>query len=504
MKYSNPVVPGFYPDPSVCRVGSSYYLVNSSFEYFPGVPIFQSEDLVNWRQIGHCLTSESQLPLHGVGASEGIFAPTIRYHQGRFYMITTNITKGNFFVWADNPAGPWSEPIWLEQGGIDPSLLFDEDGRVFLTTSMADVQAIYQGEIDINTGKTLKEPQFLLYGTGGAYPESPHLYRIGEYYYLFMAEGGTEYGHMETVFRSRNPYGPFESCPHNPILTHRSIKSPIQALGHADIVQTEEGGWWAVFLGIRPVGYPPKYHIGRETFLAPVTWNEDGWPTIGDNGRVSLEMDGSDLPIGSSMEWKEIDDFNESSLGFDWNFLRNPNADMWSLQARPGALTLRGSEVTLNEAASPAFVGRRQRHLACEISTQLEFAPNIDGEEAGLSVYMNNRFHYEIALTRMDGVRKIILRRTIGSLWKVEQEIAYEQETVVLGIHATPTYYTFSFGNPGGEATVLGTGECSLLSTEVAGGFTGVYFAMYATGNGKRSLTEAHFDWFSYRPVTSK
>lgn len=274
--FSNPIIPGFYPDPSMCRVGNDYYLVTSTFEYFPGVPLFHSRDLIHWRQIGHCLTRSSQLPLEKAGSSGGIYAPTLRYHNGKFYMVTTNVAVGNFFVYADDPAGEWSEPVWLEHKGIDPSLFFDDDGKVYFTWT-TDNQ-IWQCEIDINTGATLTKPRPIWSGTGGRYPEAPHLYKINGTYYLLIAEGGTEYGHMVTLARADSPWGSFESCPHNPILTHRHRgANPIQGTGHADLVEAHDGSWWMVFLAFRTLAhYQNFHHLGRETFLAPVKWDEAG------------------------------------------------------------------------------------------------------------------------------------------------------------------------------------------------------------------------------------
>lgn len=505
MRYTNPIITGFHPDPSICKVGEDFYLVTSSFEYFPGVPIFHSKDLVNWKQIGHCLTRESQLPLHQAKSSMGIFAPTIRYIHGRFYMITTNLTIGkNFFVWTDNPEGPWSEPIFLDWPGIDPSLLFDEDGKVYLTGTQdifsGEPMGIYQAEMDMETGKLLSDRRLIWEGTGGAHPEGPHLYNINGTYYLLIAEGGTEYGHMVTMARSQQPFGPFESHPSNPILTHRSSSKPIQATGHAEFIQYTDGSWWTVCLGIRPAPIPfsgKHHHLGRETSLAPVEWNEDGWPTIG--GPIELEMDGKSLPIEEREQWKEQDDFDGNTLDFSWSFLRNPNNDSWSLSDRPGYLTLYGSSIRLDDLDSPSFVGRRQQHFDCNISTCLEFSPTKEGEEAGLTVFMNDRFHYEIAVGIRNGVKKVFIRRRIGSLWKVESEYEYAQDAIILSVQADPKNYTFSYQQPDGESVTLGTGECSLLSTEVAGGFTGVFFGLYATGNGRHATTPAYFDWFEYR-----
>lgn len=499
MDYQNPVVPGFHPDPSICRAGEDYYLVTSSFEYVPGVPLFHSRDLVHWRLIGHCLTRPSQLKLAGVPSSGGIYAPTIRFHAGRFYMVTTNVSdRGNFYVWTDDPAGEWSEPVWVDQGGIDPSLCFDDDGRVYFTSQGDD--GCYQSEIDAATGRRLTEPRRIWSGTGGAYPEAPHLYKIGDWYYLMMAEGGTEYGHMETIARSRIPYGPFESCPRNPILSHRSFRSPIQATGHADLVQAHDGSWWLVCLGIRPQTYPPKHHLGRETFLAPVTWDADGWPVVGDNGHLALTMEAAVLPPVPWPEPATRDDFAGPQLGLDWNLLRDPAGFDWSLTARPGFLRLHGSALTLDQVGAPAFVGRRQEHFDCRAATLLEFQPEQDGEEAGLTVRMNERFHYEIAVSRVGGQRCVIFRRTIAGMAKVEYTAPLADGPVVLAVAATPLQYRFSFAVAGATPVPFGSAECAYLSTEVAGGFTGVYFGLYASGTGKRSTVPADFDWFDYEP----
>jgi alpha-N-arabinofuranosidase len=245
-----PRPPGFHADPSVCRAGSDYYLVTSSFEYFPGVPVYRSRDLVHWRQVGHALTRESQLKLEGEKSSKGIFAPTIRCHAGTFYMITSNIENGgDFYVHTRDPAGEWSEPVPVKQKewSMDPSLFFDDDGKVYYTRHGGGRDGgVYQAEIDIATGKLAEEPKLVWKGTGGIWPEGPHLYKVNSTYYLLISEGGTSYNHSLTVARSKSPWGPFEANPDNPILTHRKVPDhPLQALGHADLVQTEAGAWWA-------------------------------------------------------------------------------------------------------------------------------------------------------------------------------------------------------------------------------------------------------------------
>jgi alpha-N-arabinofuranosidase len=511
--FTNPILTGCYPDPSICRVGRDYFLVTSSFEYFPGVPLFHSRDLVHWRQIGHCLTRASQLPLDGVRPSGGIYAPTIRHHDGTFYMVTTNTTAGgNFYVTARDPFGAWSEPVWVAQSGIDPSLHFGDDGGVYLTSTYltsfpppdntgadAAVWGIQQSRIDIATGALLDGPRPIWTGTGGKYPEGPHVYKIGGVYYLLMAEGGTEYGHMVTVARGSSPWGPWEGCPHNPILTHRSFHSPIQGLGHADLVEAHDGSWWLVCLGFRPNGYPPCYHLGRETCLAPVVWGDDGWPRVGDGGRLRVAQEGPRLEPAAWPPAPARDDFEGPQLGLEWSFLGNPRAESWSLAERAGALRLLGGAARLDDGPPVAFVGRRQQHFVCTAAAELDFAPQTDGEEAGLTVWMNPQHHYDLFVTRREGRRLIQTRRRIGSLSAVVAEEALGDGPVTLRLRADRDSYSFGYAAAGADCAQLASGETRYLSTEVAGGFTGVFIALYASGNGQPSTGPAFFEWFEYR-----
>jgi xylan 1,4-beta-xylosidase len=499
ISYTNPVMPGFYPDPSICRVGEDYYLVTSSFEFFPGVPIFHSRDLIHWQQIGHCLTRASQLSLTEAGSSCGIFAPTLRYHAGIFYMITTNISHGgNFYVHTTDPAGSWSEPIWVVQGGIDPSLCFDGE-HVYLTSNGDLPQVgIYQCEIDSKDGRQLTETRFIWGGSGGRYPEAPHLYHIRDAYYLMIAEGGTEYGHMETLARSTSPWGPFEACPYNPILTHRDqAHHPIQGTGHADLLEAHDGSWWLVFLAFRP--HDRLYHhLGRETYLAPVSWTPDGWPVVSPEKTVAVNMTVAALPQHAWEIEPERDEFDAASLRLHWNFLRNPHAEHYSLSERPGWLRLYGSTLNLDAQASPTFIGRRQQHFNCCVRALLDFDPEQEGHEAGLTVLMNERHHYEIALTCMRGDRSIIVRRRIGDLVAVVAWEMIEAGCVELEIRADRDVYRFSYAPAEQPMRQLATGATRYLSTEVAGGFTGVYIGIYATSNDNARTGPADFDWFEY------
>jgi xylan 1,4-beta-xylosidase len=497
-QYSNPVIPGFYPDPSICRVDDNYYLVTSTFEYFPGVPIFHSHDLIHWQQIGHCLSRNSQLPLEKARSSGGIYAPTIRYHQGKFYMLTTNVSAGkHFYVTAEDPAGEWSEAIWIEREGIDPSFFFDDDGKVYFSWTMRG--AIYQAEIDINTGQLLTEDCLIWTGTGGRYPEAPHLYKINGLYYLLIAEGGTEYGHMVTIARSTSPWGPFEPCPQNPILSHRNQgMNRIQGTGHADLIQAHDDSWWMVFLAFRTRPFYMYHHLGRETFLAPVRWDENGWPMVYQNGTIDEEMETPCLPFHLWQDDASRDDFDSPNLRLCWNFLRNPHSEDWSLTERQGFLRLKGSAVTLNDVDSPAFLARRQQHPNCKVRALLDFSPQNNSEEAGLTVLMNEKHHYEIGLRYGDAGRVVFVRKRIGDLAAVVAEEMIPEGLVELHIEAEESSYHFAFALSGEQPKILASGESRYLSSEVAGGFTGVYLGMYATGNGKKAEAVADFDYFVY------
>jgi len=504
--FKNPIIPGSYPDPSICRVGDDYYTVHSTFEYFPGVPIFHSKDLVNWRQIGYCLTHKSQLLLDGVRPSGGIYAPTIRYHDGTFYVATTCVDcGGNFYVTAKDPAGPWSEPIWISDGGgIDPSFLFDDDGTIYYHRQHGGrYGCTAQSTFNIKTGELQGELKEIWRGTGGIWPEGPHLYKINGRYYLMISEGGTSYGHMVTVARSDSPWGPFEPNPNNPILTHRELDgNPIRAVGHADLVETPDG-WWLVCLAIRPKG-GYYHHIGRETFLAPVAFNEAGWPVVNETGTIDLVMTAPKLKQHIWPKEPARDDFDSKTLALKWNYLRNPYDADYSLTERPGFLRLNGSAVTLNDKDSPAFVGRRQTDFNCVASTLLEFDPDSENEEAGLVARQNDKYHYEIGVTLREGKRQVLFRKVIkGKIIGPVRYVDVQPGPVILSVKAMPLSYEFSCQSAGGAREVLGTALTKDLSVEEIGFddgmcFTGVYFGMYATGNGRKCTKPADFDWFEY------
>lgn len=506
MKYRNPILAGMHPDPSICRVGDDYYLVNSSFEYFPGIPVFHSKNLIQWEQIGHCITRNSQLTLRkGFPNETGTFAPTIRYCNGVFYVVCTNVTyggedDGNFFVWTKDPYGEWSDPIWLDCPGIDPSFFFDEDGSVYYTGTASG--EIYLCQIELPSGKRIGEYKNIWAGTGGNDPEGPHLYKINGWYYLLISEGGTEYGHMITVARSRAVYGPYESCPQNPVLTNRSHGLPIKAVGHADLFCDQNKHWWVMCLGIRPISYPFRHNLGRETMLVPVSWDEDGWPVIGRDGLLEEEIETDRLPLDKTIGLIELsnniffDDFKDESLKMDWNYIYNPVEGL--VELNKDGLVLQGNQVSLAEADALAWIGRRQEHHNFHARTLLHFNPEQDGEEAGLCIYMNHRHHYEIAMTWIEGCRQLILRRQIGSLWKIEKQIPYSKNEVELILIGDMENYILGYRD-GDNDIIIGQGEAPYLTTEVGGKFTGNYIGLYATGNGKACTGKAIFSWFEYK-----
>lgn len=501
--YKNPVFRGFNPDPSVCRVGDDFYLVTSSFEYFPGLPIYHSKDLINWEHIGHCLTRDSQLSLQKVNSSGGLFAPSIRYHDGLFYVICTNVShRGNFFCTAKDPTGPWSDPVWVNINSIDPDIFWDEDGKTYFVTQ--GDEGIRVTEVDLNTGKVLAPERLVWGGIGGRFPEAPHIYKKDGYYYLMLGEGGTEYAHSATIGRSKHLYGPYDSCPFNPILTHcnrAGQSNPIQGVGHADLVQAADGSWWIVFLGFRVTHQYAYYHVlGRETFLAPVDWPKGGWPQVNGNGTVSLDMNVPTLPKHPFKKAPVRADFDTDKLGFEWNYLRNPIRENYSLTEKKGYLRISASPFTLNECETVSFVGRRQTEHDFTATTLFSFQSSNENEEAGLTLIQTNTHHYDLLLKKSGKQRVAQLRIRLGSISYVVGEQPVSSDQVLFRIKGTNHEYAFSFADPKDQRYVeLGKQDTRYLSTEVAGGFTGVMIGMYASSNGKPSKAKAYYDWFDYQ-----
>lgn len=494
--YQNPVIPGFHPDPSVCRVGNDFYLVNSSFQYFPGVPLFHSTDLIHWEQIGNCLTRPSQVELSKASFSGGIYAPTIRYNDGVFYMITTNVTdKGNFLVHTTDPRGQWSEPVWLEQGGIDPSLYF-EDGKCYLVSNPDN--CIHLCEIDPMTGKQLTPSRRIWTGTGGRYPEGPHIYKKDGWYYLLISEGGTEYGHKITIARSKFIDGPYTGNPANPILTHINMNAqlnPIQGTGHADLIQAPDGSWWMIFLAFRTQN--GQHHVlGRETFLAPVRWDEGAWPVVNGDGTVDLQMNVPTLPQQKVEAASVRTDFG--NMGPQWVYIRNPKADNY--QAKSGKLTLKASPVSLDMTeGSPTFIARRQEHMNFTATTSVSLKQASANDEAGLSVYMYEKAHYDLFIKQnADGKQSLVLRYRLGELNHIEKEIPLNKTKVQLRVKGSNDFYSFEYATDGKNFKSIAKIEARYLSSETNGGFTGVMLGMYAVADNEGSKAQSEFYYFDY------
>ena len=495
--FQNPILTGFHPDPSLCRVGDDFYLTHSTFEFFPGLPIYHSRDLVHWEQIGNALTRPSQLPLKGASDSGGLYAPTLRYWKGTFYLICDNVSGGGeFIVTAKDPKGPWSEPVWIEDYGIDGSLFFDDDGKIYYQRAGADNgNGIAQGEIDPVTLK-LQGPLKKIWEYPKEWNEGPHLYKIKGTYYLMIAAGGTETRHEEVIARSQNPWGPYEGCPQNPILTERDEpKSPIQCAGHADLIDAPDGSWWAVFLGTRP--HQGMSALGRETFLALVHWTEDGWPILGKDHHVALEMEAPKLKPFEVTAVPARTLFDGSPLGPQWLHIRNYDPKHFSFEERKGFLRIQAAKDGLDSRwEEPAFLGQRQPAFRFAARTEMEFKPTQDGEEAGLCVRANEGNHYEIGLRMSGGKTQVFVRnRVLNREYLMAQE-PVTLDKVQLEISGSEEKYQFAFSADGKTWSTLAASPSDNLSREKAGGFTGTVIGLYATANGKASQAYADFAWF--------
>jgi xylan 1,4-beta-xylosidase len=530
-QYTNPILCGFYPDPSICRVGDDFYLISSTFAYFPGIPVFHSKDLVNWKLIGHVLDRAEQLNLQGFGVSRGIFSPSIDFHEGIFYVTCTLVDGGgNFVVTAENPAGPWSNPVWLpEINGIDPSIFFDEDGKTYIIYNgiPPDNKSLYDGHrtirmrsFDLHQLKVSNEEIILINGgtqlsNKPRWIEGPHIIKKYGYYYLIAAEGGTGYDHSVVAFRSKlitGPYIPFEN---NPILTQRNLDSnrsfPVTSTGHADLVELANGSWHAVFLGCRPYE-ADFYNTGRETFLVPVTW-ENEWPLI--NHGQGAVMPRYPLPLPErtdiadrkySGNFRYRADFDKPKLAPDWMFLRTPLEKWFSLQKRESFLSLRLRPQTLSGKDNPSFLARRQQHLVCQVTTALLFTPEKEGEKAGLVAFQNEDHFYFLGKALDNGQNVVQLYRSKiipadgKSMEILETRPLKKKGIVYLHIRAMRDQYAFFFSTDNKKWEVVREGvDGKFLSTAVAGGFVGVTFGVYATSSGEPSTSEAHFDWFEYQ-----
>lgn len=507
--FRNPILTGYYPDPSICRVGGDYYLINSSFAHFPGIPVFHSRDLVNWKQIGHVITRPDQLKYDNLGITRGIFAPAISHHNGTFYVICTMVDAGgNFIMTAKDPAGPWSDPIWLDFDGIDPSIFFDDDGRAWIVNNgnPPDNKPLYQGhraiwiqEFDPAANKMIGPRSIIVNGgadisTKPVWIEGPHLYKRNGWYYLCCAEGGTSVHHSQVILRSKAPTGPFSPWDKNPILTQRDLdgnaKHAVTCTGHADLEIGPDGNWWAVFLACRPYA-PDRWATGRETFLLPVTWTDDGWPRILPPGErvpyIVPSPNGAAVvahpaqPLSGNFTW--TDDFDQPSLSPLWIMIRTPKENWWSLDG--GKLRLTPRAERLSGKGNPSYYGRRLQHSKFEASTKLA-VPASRGTSAGLAISQDETHSYYFAVQHTEG----------GLSTFVEVQNGPKPQTLITGllpagakdielrITGDETVLSFAYRLPGGDwKDLLPKADSYPISVQAAGGglhFTGALVGLHA------------------------
>lgn len=519
--FNNPILCGFYPDPSICRVEEDYYMVTSSFAYFPGLPVFHSRDLIHWQQIGHGISSVSQLDYKNCETSLGLWAPTIRYHEGLFYIVNTFVSEGrearrdNFIITAKNPAGPWSNPVFINGAdGIDPSLFFDTDGRLWYTGNFIYENPEYEGhhgiylaELDKRTFQFKNGRKVIWDGktSRSKWIEAPHLYFINDFYYLIVAEGGTFTNHSVMMARSRTIDGCYEICPRNPVITHRhlSLEHEISVVGHGDIVGTQNGEWWMVLLGVRPYK-GAHFNLGRETFLLPIKWDTDGWLRVNNqNGLINSRESRPDLPEFCPVPEFYSDNFESPKLHQRFNTIHASDGSFYSLSERPGCLRLYTKPETLSEICNPAFVGRRQQHALFRLMTAMDFDPADLHEEAGLAIVQDDRFFYQFTVSLSAEGRNITVQKCDNQQMTVLNHITVPRRgRIYLAITASDSGYNFYYGFDDQAMNPLFEGACpELLSSLTNEGFTGTYLGMYASSNHRPSANFADFDWIIYEPV---
>ncbi|RXG32408.1 glycoside hydrolase family 43 protein [Leeuwenhoekiella marinoflava] len=510
-EFYNPILQGCYPDPAITRKGEDYYLVASSFAMFPGVPIFHSKDLVNWKQIGHVLDRESQLDVHDTGISQGVYAPGITYNPNNdtFYMITTAFAGGlgNIVVKTKDPMQGWGEPIKLDFEGIDPSLFFDDDGKAYVVHNDAPDKGkeLYQGhrvikvwEYDVEHDQVIKGTDKIIVDGGvditekPIWIEAPHLYKKAGNYYLMCAEGGTGGWHSEVIFMGDSPKGPFEPAPSNPILTQRYFPSNRENMvdwaGHADLVEGPDGKYYGVFLGVRP-NTENRVNTGRETFILPVDWS--GTYPVFENGLVPMKPK-LELPEGVTNKTSEKgyfpngnftfeEDFSNKQLDYRWIGLRGPR-EAFIKQGKKG-LEIKPFETEITELKPTSTLFHRQMHKTFTFSTDLAYKPKSENDFAGITCYQNERFNYAFGITKKDKAYYIVLQRTEkGNSEVLASKPISLSENISLKVEADNDVYTFSFSTDDTAFTKLGDSVSGdILSTNVAGGFTGAMIGLYAT-----------------------
>ncbi|KAL3487687.1 glycosyl hydrolase [Aspergillus germanicus] len=513
LSYENPILPGFYPDPCILRVDDTFYLITSSFQFFPGLPIHKSKDLINWELVGNAINRPSQLSLqHATTKANnlerreiftgGIYAPTMRFHNGTFYIVCTNLTGStsmapevdfepntNFLITCSdlNDQAAYSDPMPFDFYGIDPDLFFDDDGKVYMTGSFIHgyrkkpQTVIRQAEIDLTTGKLVTEVREVWTGTGGNCPEGPHIYKKDGWYYLMIAEGGTHRRHKVTIARSKSATGPFEGYEKNPLITGAE-GSPITCVGHADLVQDATGNWWAVMLARRELGERgDSYPLGRETYMVPVDWREGEFPVF-EPVKLRHEVVAERGVIGAKQRVLAVEEQVDLSSG-QTIYIRDPVLSKYSSEG--GAITLRLSETPLGAmGGSPTFVGQRQTSLVSTVSAQIDLASAAKNGHAGLTVYKDPFRYASVDVDLAAGLVSFNLRHATQEHVVVNSKALEGAVAVKVKIESSAESYKFSYsalvGGQWGSEVELSTIPCSDMSGD---DFTGTAYGIYAFGS---------------------
>lgn len=503
--FRNPIVSGFSPDPSICRVGDDYYLATSSFVWFPAMPVYHSKDLVNWELIGHGLARPGQVRFNGLQDKSGIWAVTIRYHEGIFYMITNcNGCGDNFYITAKNPAGPWSDPIWIKgASGIDPSLMWDDDGKCYYVGNRWDFKkewtgqcAIWLQQLDLKQHKLIGKKKILTYGytRNSPYAEAPHLYKIDGKYLLLTAEGGTDRNHSVVAYHSDRLWGPYVPAKKNPVLTHRLFAEdyPVQAVGHADLVQTQNGDWWAVVLGKRVVN--GEVPLSRETFLCKVQF-ENRIPVFNRGaGKVLSEQQRPDLQWTPLKHEPARDQFDSDTLASKWHYVRVPKTRFISLGNGRLKLNLRPDVV--DNLVNAGMLIQKIEHFKFKARTKLTFKTGGDNEQAGLIIYRNSDSYFAL----MKDKSSIELIRKYDGKKEVISKMPYSAAEVYLAALGDSLNVSFRFGTSLGNMSAIGDKlSLKVISESKTNRFNGPGIGIYATSNGQMTDNKAEFDWFEYK-----
>lgn len=500
----NPVLKGFCPDPSIVRAGNDYYIATSTFEWWPGVRLFHSVDLMHWEQIASPLRRKSQLDMVGNPPSGGIWAPCLSYDGKQFYLVYTDVKnkRGKFYnthnyvVTADDIRGEWSEPTYLNSVGFDPSLFHDTDGKKYLVNMLFKFKGIQVQEVDPETFAGIGEPKVVYWGSGLRCTEGPHMYHIGEWYYLIVAEGGTGYGHCVTMARSKSVWGPFETAPDNPILTSdQEDPSALQKCGHADIVETQDGEWYMVHLCSRPVSGQKWCTLGRETAIQKMIWDEEGWLRLKSGGRFAKNQVEEPSFVarmqpglcGNPVSDEDNgfhDDFHGEKLSVRYSSPRSSYEEFADGKAREGYLRLRGQEY-LNSNHHVSLLAMRQKKECCVAETYMEFEPDSYLQMAGITYMYDSLNFFLLGKTLTDKGQQVL------SLIRCDRGAEDEEVPTVVLPAGEGVYLRVQVCEEGRTARFfyrIGEGEwrklggdysTEMVSDEYCRGFTGAHFGMY-------------------------